>query len=73
MNLTHTPDQTPAAIARVDAWLRDIATKRAAVQARAEALNAQLGQCDVTEDYLAAEEDRALGRRAELMNQMGAG
>ena len=30
MNLTHRPDQIPAAIARCDQRLRDIATKRAA-------------------------------------------
>lgn len=69
MNLTHTPDQIPAAIARIDAWLRDIATKRAATIAHRDALLDQIGQCDQTEDFLTQCEDEVLERRAALMSQ----
>ena len=69
MNLTHRPDQIPAAIARCDQRLRDIATKRAATLAHRDALLDQIGQCDATEDFLTQCEDQVLERRAALMSQ----
>lgn len=72
MNLTHAPDQIPAAIARIDERLRDIATKRAATIAHRDGLLDQISQCDQTEDFLTECEDVALARRAALMSQMEA-
>lgn len=70
MNLTYRPDQIPAAIARCDQRLRDIATKRAATIAHRATLLDQISQCDQTEDFLTQCEDQALERRAALMSQM---
>ena len=69
MNLTHSPDQIPAAIARCDARLRDIATKRAETIARRDQLLDQISQCDQAEDVLTYHEDRILARRAALMDR----